>query len=29
MLDQLGQVLLADPVLRLDVEQDDPEQCFF
>ena len=29
VLDQLGQVLLADPVLRLDVEQDDPEQCFF
>ena len=29
MLDQLGQVLLADSVLRLDVEQDDPEQCFF
>ena len=29
VLDQLGQVLLADTVLRLDVEQDDPEQCFF
>ena len=29
VLDQLRQVLLADPVLRLDVEQDDPEQCFF
>ena len=24
MLDQLGQVLLADPILGLDIEQDDP-----
>ena len=29
MLDQLRQVLLADPILRLDVQEDDPEQCFF
>ena len=25
VLDQLGQVLLTDPVLGLDVQQDDPE----
>ena len=26
MLDELGEVLFADPVLGLDVQQDDPEQ---